>query len=60
MTIEAMETTEKMAKGEVTTANNIVAIARAAYKAHVSKDRTAIEKLIAADFHFHQPAGQPA
>lgn len=32
--------------------NNAVAIACAAYGAYVSKDRTAIEALIAPDFHF--------
>lgn len=35
--------------------NNAVAIARAAYGAYVSKDRTAIEALIAPDFHFSSP-----
>ena len=29
-----------------------IAIARSAYEAYVKKDRTAIEKLIAANFHF--------
>jgi len=32
-----------------------VAIARAAYEAYVRKDRAAIEKLIAEDFHFTSP-----
>jgi len=32
-----------------------VAIARAAYAAYVTKDRAAIEKLIAEDFHFTSP-----
>jgi ketosteroid isomerase-like protein len=55
MTIEAMETTEKIAKGKITRTNDIVAIARAAYEAYVAKNRAAIEKLIAADFHFTSP-----
>lgn len=37
------------------TTNDAVAIARAAYEAYVSKDRTAIEALIADDFHFSSP-----
>ena len=36
------------------TAKN-VAIARAAYEAYVTKDRAAIEELIAEDFHFTSP-----
>ena len=32
-----------------------VAIARAAYEAYERKDRTAIEELIAEDFHFSSP-----
>lgn len=32
-----------------------VAIARAAYEAYVAKDRAALEKLIAEDFHFTSP-----
>ena len=32
-----------------------VAIARAAYEAYVAKDRAAIERLIALDFHFSSP-----
>lgn len=32
-----------------------VAIARAAYEAYVTKDRAALEKLIAQDFHFTSP-----
>ena len=36
------------------TARNI-AIARAAYEAYVTKDRAAIEELIADDFHFTSP-----
>ena len=55
MTIGAMETREKMTKGEIIRTNDIVAIARAAYEAYVAKNRTAIEKLIAADFHFTSP-----
>lgn len=55
MTIEAMETTEKTTRGKVTTTNEIVAIARAAYEAYVAKNRAAIEKLISADFHFTSP-----
>ena len=55
MTIEAMETTEKTTQGKTTKANDIVAIARAAYEAYVAKNRAAIEKLIAADFHFTSP-----
>ena len=34
---------------------DIVAIARGAYEAYVSKDRAAIERLIAPDFHFTSP-----
>jgi len=55
MTIEAMETTEKTPNGKITKANDIVAIARAAYEAYVAKNRAAIEKLIAADFSFTSP-----
>ncbi len=36
-------------------AQDIVDIARATYEAYVSKDRSAIEALIAADFHFSSP-----
>jgi ketosteroid isomerase-like protein len=39
---------------ENVTARN-AAIARAAYEAYVTKDRAAIEKLIAEDFHFTSP-----
>jgi len=39
---------------ENVTARNI-AIARAAYGAYVAKDRPALEKLIAEDFHFTSP-----
>ncbi len=42
MTIEAMETTEKTPNGKITKANDIVAIARAAYEAYVAKNRAAI------------------
>jgi SnoaL-like domain len=55
MTIETMETTEKTAKEKITRTNDIVAIARSAYKAYVAKNRAAIEKLIATDFHFTSP-----
>jgi hypothetical protein len=36
-------------------AGDMVAIARAAYEAYVSKDRAAIETVIAPDFHFTSP-----
>jgi ketosteroid isomerase-like protein len=39
---------------ENTTAKN-VAIARAAYEAYVTKDRAALDRLIAEDFHFTSP-----
>ena len=55
MTIEAMETREKMTKAEIIRTNDIVTIARAAYEAYVAKNRGALEKLIAADFHFTSP-----
>jgi ketosteroid isomerase-like protein len=35
--------------------DDVVAIARASYTAYVTKDRAAIEKLIADDFHFTSP-----
>jgi hypothetical protein len=35
--------------------HDTVAIARSAYEAYVSKDRAAIERLIAPDFHFTSP-----
>ncbi|MGO4722974.1 MULTISPECIES: nuclear transport factor 2 family protein [unclassified Inquilinus] len=35
--------------------DDIVAIARASYAAYVTKDRAAIERLIADDFHFTSP-----
>ena len=44
-----------MTKEKLTRSTDIVAIARAAYEAYVAKDRAAIEKLIAADFHFTSP-----
>lgn len=55
MTIERMETAEKTTNEEITKANDIVAIARAAYEAYVAKNRAAIEKLIATDFRFTSP-----
>jgi ketosteroid isomerase-like protein len=45
----------EMTKGKITRTNDIVAIARPAYEAYVAKNRAAIEKLIAADFHFTSP-----
>jgi ketosteroid isomerase-like protein len=39
---------------ETTTAKN-AAIARAAYDAYVTKDRAALERVIAEDFHFTSP-----
>ena len=44
-----------MAKEKMAETNDAVAIARAAYEAYVAKDRAAIEKLIAAEFHFTSP-----
>jgi SnoaL-like domain len=44
-----------MAKEKTTRPDDAVAIARAAYEAYVTKDRTAIERLIADDFHFTSP-----
>jgi hypothetical protein len=35
--------------------DDVVATARAAYDAYVAKDRAAIERLIAGDFHFTSP-----
>src|SRR5947207_15603676 len=55
MTIKATETTQETPNGKITQANDIVAIARAAYEAYVAKNRAAIEKLIAADFRFTSP-----
>jgi predicted enzyme related to lactoylglutathione lyase/ketosteroid isomerase-like protein len=40
---------------DASTPGDAVAIARAAYEAYVSKDRAAIEALIADDFHFSSP-----
>jgi ketosteroid isomerase-like protein len=40
---------------KITNVEKNVAIARAAYEAYVKKDRAAIEKLIATDFHFTSP-----
>lgn len=39
----------------MTPLNDAVSVARAAYEAYVSKDRVAIEALIADDFHFSSP-----
>jgi hypothetical protein len=44
-------TTQTAAKAET----NNVAIARAAYEAYVTKDRSALEALLAKDFHFTSP-----
>ncbi len=44
-----------MTQEGITRTEGTVATARAAYEAYVSKDRTAIEKLIAPDFHFASP-----
>ena len=44
-----------MAKEKWPRQSDAVAIARAAYEAYVAKDRAAIEKLIADDFHFTSP-----
>ena len=44
-----------MAKEKMAQTDDSVAIARAAYEAYVAKDRVAIEKLIADDFHFTSP-----
>ena len=38
-----------------TTADDIVAITRAAYEAYIAKDREVVERLIARDFHFTSP-----
>ena len=42
-------------KPKMGTADDAIAIARAAYEAYVRKDRAAIEKLIAEHFHFTSP-----
>jgi hypothetical protein len=44
-----------MTEEKITRTEGTIAIARAAYEAYVSKDRAAIEKLIAPDFHFTSP-----
>jgi len=44
-----------MAKEKMAQADDTVGIARAAYEAYVAKDRAAIERLIADDFHFTSP-----
>jgi ketosteroid isomerase-like protein len=44
-----------MAKEKMAQTGDAVAIARAAYEAYVAKDRAAIERLIAEDFHFTSP-----
>jgi ketosteroid isomerase-like protein len=44
-----------MTKEKMTGTNDAVAIARANYEAYRAKDRAAIEKLIAEDFHFTSP-----
>jgi ketosteroid isomerase-like protein len=44
-----------MATERITKTDDVVAIARAAYEAYAAKDRAAIEKLIAEDFHFTSP-----
>lgn len=44
-----------MMKTKMDKRNDTIAIARAAYEAYVTKDRAAIERLIAEDFHFTSP-----
>jgi ketosteroid isomerase-like protein len=44
-----------MAKEKMAQTDEAVTIARAAYEAYVAKDRAAIERLIADDFHFTSP-----
>lgn len=44
-----------MSKAQMATTDDAVAIARAGYDAYVAKNRAAIEKLIAEDFHFTSP-----
>src|SRR5215813_3378191 len=39
----------------LTKSNDIIAVARSAYNAYVTKERWTIEKLIAEDFHFTSP-----
>jgi ketosteroid isomerase-like protein len=45
----------KTAMEKMTDIDKNIAIARSAYEAYVTKDRAAIEKLIAANFHFTSP-----
>src|SRR5262245_20528665 len=49
------ETQTKRVQERTAAANEIVAIARASYEAYVAKDRAAIERLVADDFHFTSP-----
>ena len=49
------EMTEKTTKEMIASGTDIVPIARAAYEAYVAKNRAAIDKLIAEDFHFTSP-----
>jgi hypothetical protein len=44
-----------MTTKQITRADELIAIARAAYEAYATKDRGAIERLIAPDFHFTSP-----
>jgi len=44
-----------MAKEKMSKTHDAVAVVRAAYEAYVTKDRAAIERLIADDFHFTSP-----
>ena len=44
-----------MAKEKMARTDDAVGVARAAYEAYVAKDRAAIERLIADDFHFTSP-----
>jgi len=44
-----------MAKAKMSKTHDAVAVVRAAYEAYVTKDRAAIERLIADDFHFTSP-----
>jgi hypothetical protein len=44
-----------MAQEKMAQTDYAVAIVRAAYEAYVAKDRAAIEKVIADDFHFTSP-----
>jgi hypothetical protein len=47
--------THALLKAQMIRTDEAIAIARAAYDAYVAKDRAAIEKLIAKDFHFTSP-----